>query len=298
VTGPVPAGAGAGPQAAAVALAALRREPGRAVVALDFDGTLAPIVARPELARPQPGAVEELARLAGRVGRLALVSGRPAADLARLAGLTATAGPAGLAGVLAVGHYGLQVVLGGRLVSPAPVPGVAAARAGLAALAAAAGAGVRVEDKEHSLAVHTRGADDPEATLAALAAPVRALAAPLGLEVLGGRLVWELRPPGVDKGGALRALCGLPGAPPGALDELAPPPQPLSAVLYVGDDVGDLAAFAEIARLRADGVPAAAVAVAGDGSDPRVSAAADLVVDGPAGTVALLAGLLAGPPAG
>src|SRR6185312_10732075 len=52
--------------------------PERALVALDYDGVLAPIVDDPDQAVPAPGAIETLRRLAGRVGTLAVVTGRPA----------------------------------------------------------------------------------------------------------------------------------------------------------------------------------------------------------------------------
>jgi trehalose 6-phosphate phosphatase len=92
-----------------------------------------------------------------------------------------------------------------------------------------------------------------------------------------GRLVLELRPPGIDKGVALRAL----------VDELGTSP---SAVLFLGDDLGDLPAFAAVRDLRGHGVQAWAVASA-SAEAPEVGAAADLVVDGPAGVVALLRAL-------
>jgi trehalose 6-phosphate phosphatase len=63
-------------------------------------------------------------------------------------------------------------------------------------------------------------------------------------------------------------------------------------VLFSGDDLGDLAAFAAIRRLRADGIPGCAVASASTES-PRVAEAADLVVDGPTGIVSFLSALAA-----
>ena len=57
--------------------ARLARTPGRTALFTDFDGTLAPIVTDPATARPAPGAIEALARLAGRYRRVAVVSGRP-----------------------------------------------------------------------------------------------------------------------------------------------------------------------------------------------------------------------------
>lgn len=245
---------------AGAALAAVRARLGESLVALDFDGSLAPIVARPEDARPVAGAVAALAALAPRVRRLAVVTGRPAASVVRLGGLDA------VPGLVVCGHYGLERWSAGRLASPPVAPGVDLVRRELPPLPD----GAMVEDKEHSLVVHTRGTADPDGELAALHAPLAALAARAGLELVPGRYVWELRPPGVDKGGALRALA----------DEVRP-----GAVLVAGDDLGDLPLFTAAAGL---GLPAVRVAVLSEGADPRVAAAADLAVDGPAALVSLL----------
>jgi trehalose 6-phosphate phosphatase len=154
---------------------------------------------------------------------------------------------------------------------------VAAARTALPGLLREAGAppGTSIEDKTHALAVHTRGAADPEAALRALRAPLGELAAGLGLTAEPGRFVIELRLPGVDKGTALAGLVAERAA---------------TSVLFCGDDLGDLAAFAAIRELRADGISGCAVASASPES-PQVAAAADLVVEGPGGVVALLAAL-------
>ena len=62
-------------------LRALSEAPGDAAVLCDFDGTLAPIVAEPETARPLPGVTDVLAVLAARYRLVAVASGRPAAFL-------------------------------------------------------------------------------------------------------------------------------------------------------------------------------------------------------------------------
>ena len=116
-----------------------------------------------------------------------------------------------------------------------------------------------------------------EAAPAGLSGPLGELAARLGLAAEPGRFVIELRPPGVDKGAALTGLVRERAA---------------GSVLFCGDDLGDLPAFAAVGALRADGIPGCAVASASPES-PRVAAAADLVVDGPGGVVALLAALAA-----
>ena len=251
-------------------LAALRARPGSALVAVDYDGTLAPVVARPEDAVPAPGAVAALTRLAASVGRVAVVTGRPADVVVRLGGL------ADVPGLQVLGQYGAQRWSGGELTSPPELPGVALARAELPALVEAEGA--RLEDKGLSLVVHTRTAPDPSGALGRLQAPVGELATRVGLEAHPGRLVIELRPPGHDKRGALLSLC-----------EPAP-----SAVLFAGDDRGDLPAYDAVEELRARGVPGLLVCSASDEGPAELRERADLVVDGPLGVVAVLAELLDG----
>lgn len=249
-------------------LAALRASPARALVAVDYDGTLAPVVDRPEDAVPADGAVAALIDLAGRVGRVALVTGRPAADVVALGGLD------GVPGLVVLGQYGAQRWEAGRLTTPNELPGVAHLRAQLPDVVGPEGA--HVEDKGLSLVVHTRRAPDPAGALARLAPRLRALAAEHGLEAHDGRLVVELRPPGHDKAGALLELCD---------------PRP-SAVLFAGDDVGDLAAFDAVEQLRAEAVPGLLVCSASDEGPSALRERADLVVDGPAGVIALLRALL------
>ena len=69
-------------------LAAMLRDPARALIALDFDGTLSPIVADPAAARAHPGAVGALGRLAPLAGTLAVITGRLAWPQWSTAGLT------------------------------------------------------------------------------------------------------------------------------------------------------------------------------------------------------------------
>ena len=250
-------------------LDALRVDPAHAVVALDYDGTLAPIVEDPTSAFPAPGAVAALSALTGRVGTLALVTGRPADVVVELGGL------ADVAGLTVLGQYGAQRWHDGRLSGAEPLPGVARARTELTELLAGV-EGAALEDKGLALVVHTRRCADPAGTLTALADEVREIAFEYGFLVHEGRFVLEVRPPGFDKRGALLSLCD---------------PLP-SAVLFAGDDLGDLPAFDAVDELRDAGVPGVCVCSADDEGPPELRARADLVVDGPAGVVALLTTLL------
>jgi trehalose 6-phosphate phosphatase len=256
------------------AVAALLSDPASALIAVDFDGTLAPIVARPEEARAAQGAVEVLTELASRVGAVAIISGRAAEEIVELTALTPESS------LRVLGHYGLQGWRAGSLISPQPVEGIDQARALLADLLADAAPGIRVEDKTHSLAVHTRGAVDPAGSLETLRPGLLRIAQDCGLEAVPGRYVVELRPPGSDKGAALRQLAAELGS---------------RAVIYVGDDLGDLPAYAAVEQLRREGgvagLTVASVDLADSDVPPEVAASADLVLDGPTAVVAWLAGL-------
>ncbi|MFI6355862.1 trehalose-phosphatase [Streptomyces sp. NPDC050743] len=259
-------------------LAALLAKPSAASVGLDFDGTLAPIVADPEQARAHPEAVPALAALAPKVASVAVITGRPAAVAVRYGGF---AGVPGLEHLTVLGHYGAERwdAVTATVTAPPPHPGVAAARAELPGVLERAGArrGTWIEEKGRAVAVHTRRADDPQAAFEALRGPLTDLAARHGLIVEPGRLVLELRPPGMDKGVALTDHVRRTGA---------------ESVLYAGDDLGDLPAFAAVDDLRAEGVPGLLVC-SGSTEVTELAERADMVVDGPAGVVDLLRTLAA-----
>ncbi len=265
-------------QAGRDALDAILDRPGGTVIALDFDGTLAPIVPDPEQARAHPAAVAALAALAPKVASVAVVTGRPAAVAVRHGGF---AGVPGLERLVVLGHYGAERwdAVTGTVSAPAPHPGVAAVRAELPGLLDGVGAwqGTWIEEKGRAVAVHTRRATDPQAAFDALRAPLTDLAARHGLIVEPGRMVLELRPPGMDKGVALREYLAETGA---------------ASVLYAGDDLGDLPAFAAVEKLRTEGTPGLLVC-SGSAEVHELSERADLVVDGPQGVVDLLAAVAA-----
>ncbi|MFN2472036.1 MAG: trehalose-phosphatase [Gaiellaceae bacterium] len=187
-------------------LASLAAEPGAVAVILDVDGTLAPIVARPEDARVPEETRRELRRLAGRYALVACVSGRARDDVARLVGVES---------VEYVGAHGLELH-----------PEAAGWRDRL--LAFAATVDWPVEDKGVTVSFHYRTSTDQaeaRATLESVAERARAE----GIDARFGRKVLELRPAvAANKGTAVRALTESRG---------------LRRALYAGDDTTDLDAF-------------------------------------------------------
>ncbi|MFI7109863.1 trehalose-phosphatase [Nonomuraea sp. NPDC050227] len=244
---------------------AILKDPSGAVIGLDFDGTLSPIVPDPASAKIHPEAPAVLADLGAHVGAVAIVTGRPAATALELG-----PGLADVPGLVVLGHYGFERWEHGRVSAPPPPPGVPRVRAELPLLLDALGLhGVVIEDKGRAVAVHTRRAPDPEGALAVLREPLAELAAKHGLVIEPGRMVLELRPPGMDKGHALGLFLAERDA---------------RSVMFVGDDLGDLAAFDAV---RASGLPGVTVC-SGSAEVTALAERADIVVDGPDGVVALL----------
>jgi trehalose 6-phosphate phosphatase len=257
-------------------LEAILGDPEGALAAFDYDGTLSPIVADPATAIPEQGVVDRLARLASRIGAVAIVTGRPAQQAVDLGRFGETPG---LDRLTVLGQYGVErwtPQSGLQTVDPAP--GVDEVRRRLPGLLRSLGLeGAEVEDKRLALVVHVRRLEDPAGAFATMVEPLTELATSAGLVAERGRHVVELRPPGIDKGQALRSLVSEVSA---------------RSVMFTGDDRGDLPAFAEVARLRDDGVPGLLVC---SGSDEvgEVAEQADLVVDGPPGVARFLDDLLA-----
>jgi trehalose 6-phosphate phosphatase len=247
-------------------LAPFRADPADAAVFSDFDGTLAPIVDDPAAARPLDGVVEVLTQLAGIYGRVGVVSGRPAAFLNEHLGGR---------GLLLSGLYGLELVNEDGEVEAVPE----AAGWGEAVERVAADAddglppGLSLERKGLTAVVHFRR--DPSRAQAA-EEWVEAQARATGLAVHPGRMSFELRPPlKFDKGSVLA----------GAVHDRR-------HVCFFGDDVGDISAFEALDRMAEDGVTVVKVGVRSEEAPAALLESADLVVDGPAGTLSVLRVLL------
>lgn len=261
---------------------AVLRAADRLVLGLDFDGTLSPIVADPEQAVIHPDAGDALAALAPRIRAAAVVTGRPVRQVLALGSLPALGERIAAAGgtLLVLGQYGNErwSSADGQVVSPEPPDGLAAVTARLPEVLREVGAGdAWVEEKGLAVAVHTRRLPDARAAFDRALPALTRLARAHGLDVEPGRLVVEVRAPGMDKGAAVRALA----------EELD-----AGALVFVGDDLGDVEAFRAVARLRERGLPGLLVC-SGSDEQPALVELADLVVPGPDGVVAWLGELAA-----
>lgn len=253
----------------------------RVAVGLDFDGTLAPIVEDPARARIHPDAPGLLVDLAGHVRSLALVTGRPVAQVLELGDLERVGRELADRGrVFEVhGQYGNEhwTSAEGMVRAASAPPGLDRFLAALPDLLDRVGAAqAHVETKPLGVAVHTRRMPDPAGAYARVRDPLAALAAEHGLEVVPGRQVVELRVPGPDKGDVVRRHATAAGA---------------DGYLFAGDDVGDLAAAAAVADLRARGLVTLVVCAASAEED-RLRAVADVAVQGVEGMLAFLRMLL------
>ena len=208
-----------------------RARPHRSAVLTDFDGTLSLIVEDWNAARPLPGAAEALDDLADRYAVVGVISGRPVSflhehlgDRLRLSGL-----------------YGLEVMhLGERI----PVEGAEEWRAVISTAHddARKHFGDFVEHKGLSLTIHFRTRPDMAEAVARWA---RRVNDETGLELRAAKASIELHPPvKVDKGTVVELAVG-----------------DLEAACFLGDDVGDLPAFAALERLRDRGVHTVKVGV-------------------------------------
>ena len=236
----------------------------------DIDGTLAPIVARPEDARVTPRCRELLGCLMDRGVRVALITGRTPEMARRMTGLE---------GVVYAANHGMSVWVDGVDETPEEVATYIALAGELAReLAAIDVAGVAVEHTGPNVAVHYRGAADEVSARGKIIEAVAASARTRSFRLREGRKVFELRPPlPMDKGTALEGLVR-------RLD--------LQAILCLGDDRTDVDMFSAVVRLRDDGVRGASIAVVSEEATGEVLAVADYAVDGVKGVEWLLGELL------
>jgi trehalose 6-phosphate phosphatase len=188
---------------------------------------------------------------------VAVISGRPNETLRRLLPVD---------GVVLVGLYGV--------IEDQALRGKILAVRGSVEAAIANVNGAWIEDKGVSLSVHYRAASDPATAEALLVPGLERLADQFELSVVRGKMVIEV------------AAGAMPGK--GAVVERLVTDHALAGCLYAGDDQPDLDAFSALDRLTTAGKATVKVAVRTEETPEELLDRADLVVDRPAGLVALL----------
>lgn len=198
---------------------------------LDFDGTLVDLVDRPDAVVADQHLLALLHRLAGTFeGRIALVSGRSIAQLLNFLGPSFAMGNF-------VGSHGAELHVGTQRVAPArPSTLDDAERAMQSAFGGQEG--VIVETKSLGVALHYRLAPAAEGRIRAF---VTDMAEATGLMIQEGKMMFELRSPGHDKGTGIENL-------------MSRSPFAGTLPIFVGDDITDEAGFATVERLGGFGV--------------------------------------------
>jgi trehalose 6-phosphate phosphatase len=256
-------------------LAPFKAAPERCAVLMDVDGTLAPIVDRPEDAAVPEETATALAALADKYALVACVTGRRALEARRMVGIP---------DLIYAGNQGFELLRPGEdepRLDPAAVPSGDRAAKFLEGLDASKleRLGVRREDKGPIQVLHWRGAQDEEEA-EDLVKTIAQRARHANLIPLWGRKVLDLRPAaGIDKGSAVHRL----------LVEHAP----LDAAIFAGDDRTDLDAFRAMARLAGSSHLGTAVrlGVFTEESPAEIESEADLVVSGTDGVLDVLRAL-------
>lgn len=248
-----------------------------AVVGLDFDGTLAPIVDDPTQAYIHADAAGALIDLAEVVGTVAIVTGRPTRQVLALGGLDDLGDTIAARGrrLQIFGQYGAERwdSTHRAIRTPLPPSGLATLERELPRLLRNAGAtDAYIEDKGLAVAVHTRRLADPVGAYDRLLPALQDLADRHHLVLEPGRAVIEVRSGTADKGRVIKNLVETTNA---------------GAVMFVGDDLGDVQAMHAVSDSIGDGLAGVRVCV----RNPEVSeliGLADVVVEGPDGVITFL----------
>ncbi|MEO6955415.1 MAG: trehalose-phosphatase [Antricoccus sp.] len=193
------------------------------LVAVDFDGTLAPIVPTPMDARAVPGSIESLCALAAAPQTAAvIISGRSRQDLRTLTGAPT--------GVDLVGSHGMEFATGFAVALTAVQQQLLELLSTTSTALTDRFPGMSVECKPASVAVHLRNVA-PTLRDHATQTVNQELVALSGVQVTRGKFVIELAVIDTDKGSAIDLLRARVGA---------------EAVLFIGDDTTDEKAFARL----------------------------------------------------
>lgn len=201
-----------------------------AALFLDFDGTIISLAARPDAIEVDDALKSLLKSLLTRLhGRVAVISGRPISEIQFYLEDD---------DLIVAGSHGLEILWpDGRNWTLAPPPSLARVREELRDLPQSH-PGVLIEEKPFGVAIHYRQAPDAQEECRRRAIDLSQRA---GLRLQPGKMVFELKAPGADKGSAIEKITS------------APPMLGYTPV-FLGDDDTDEAGFAAVTRLGGAGI--------------------------------------------
>ena len=203
---------------------------GRIALFLDFDGTLVDIAQQPELVSVPSDLVRILSQLSARLsGALAIVSGRSLSELDLF--LKPLVLP------VAAEHGAVQRLPGGLRVNAKPPDLQEISQVALALMVRHTR--LRVEIKSASVALHYRQA--PELEMLCLDAMEEAVKHTVGVELLKGKCVFEIKMTGVSKGMAINTF-------------MTQTPFRGRTPVFAGDDTTDEAGFLAVQALGGQGI--------------------------------------------
>lgn len=244
------------------ALAPLSAEPGASAIFLDLDGTLAPIVPRPNDVAVPPEISRLVRRLAYSYLAVTVVSGRPATGAKRIVGNAELA---------YIGNHGFETMLPGHAVVVSEeaqeyIPRIHELVEYCRKDEEMVERGIWLEDKTATMSFHFRRALDPEESASFIRERFFPKIEELGLAVSEGRKVIEVRPPvPINKGVAVGQL----------LDRLD-----CKKAIYIGDDTTDVDALKELRkRKRRKNNVMISVGVISSEMPAELSKYSDLLVD-------------------
>ncbi len=210
------------------ALVAIARVPDLGLV-IDMDGTISPIVLKPEDAFVTAQNKELLEKLRTKLELVAVLSGRSVEDVVKRVNLP---------DLVYIGSHGLEQWNKGRAeLMEAVFPFLPKFEALIQDVMPRLVPDMQVEDKGITVSVHYRQTQNPTVIEDNFQPLMAALAEKYGLTLYRGRMVFEFRPPiAVDKGTTIRQLVS---------------DYRLKAIIYLGDDTTDVFALQELRKLRA-----------------------------------------------
>lgn len=206
----------------------------------DLDGTLSEIAPTPDAAAVSPAVRRSLSAMATRFGAVGIITGRDVEEARRMLGVP---------DLIYIGNHGLEWLIGGRIEL---LPGAEAYRQAGAEVAAEvertlSEPGILIERKRLGVAAHYRCASSQREARARILAAISPLASKYGLRRLDGRRVIELVPQlSLNKGRAIRMAIEKTG---------------VERLLFLGDDLTDVAALKTLRELRGEGFQTLGIAV-------------------------------------